>query len=104
MHIYLHIVKWFQVLLCNTNSFFLHTVKWFQELLYNVNQFFAYSFKNNKRPNNSVWLKDGTLTGTTISARVTLGVKTMKCLVDLAGFYGILTSVCYLLPNLIYTY
>ena len=50
--IYLHMIKWFQVLLCNTNNsiflhtvkrfhifhtkFYLHTVKWLQVLLYNT--------------------------------------------------------------------
>ena len=89
MFICLHIVKWFQELLSNTNNFIctqlngfeycyftlailfnilhLRTVKYFQVLLCNTNNSIQQlnGFKYKKGLNISTWPIDGTLTGTT---------------------------------------
>ena len=45
LFIHLQMIKWFQVLLCNTNNLISHTVKEFQVLLFNTNNFIQhYSF------------------------------------------------------------
>ena len=60
----MHTVKWFQVLLSNTNNSF-----WYQPFVYPQLNDFKYS----KWLNNSIWPIDRTLTGTTTLGQSGLG-------------------------------
>ena len=74
----LHTVKWFQVLLSNTNSFICRLLNSFKYcyiiriILFNINV-----FKSSKWLDNSIWPINGTLTGKHW-VKVELGVMAMK--------------------------